>query len=250
MAIGGIPLEDAVLVALLEPPWMAHEARRGHRCDARNVLAGEHRRSLSRKADRIVTVGGQSRDASHSLRRQIAEELKRHRFVIDGDVATARGRVRDSDSPVLPLGHRDLDVGVSRCRGVGLAATQAIVIDLLCTVGKEGKLTTQKAQQIVEAAHDNKYREALRGPESGSHPSIETPPAGPHPGRAPGKGGTPSVRIFVFPRAIPERGTSGPASAGLLLAVMLASVGGAGQFAYQLKTRWNAATATLFLHLL
>ncbi|MFZ0962050.1 MAG: hypothetical protein WAO35_14195 [Terriglobia bacterium] len=42
-----------------------------------------------------------------------------------------------------------------------ITATQAIVIDLLCTVGKEGKLTTQKAQQIVEAAHDNKYREAL-----------------------------------------------------------------------------------------
>ena len=42
-----------------------------------------------------------------------------------------------------------------------ITATQAIVIDLLCTVGKEGKLTTQKAQQIVEAAHDNKFTEAL-----------------------------------------------------------------------------------------
>ena len=42
-----------------------------------------------------------------------------------------------------------------------ITATQAILIDLLCTVGKEGKLTTQRAQQIVEAAHDNKYTEAL-----------------------------------------------------------------------------------------
>ncbi len=42
-----------------------------------------------------------------------------------------------------------------------ITATQAMLIDLLCTVGKEGKLTTQKAQQIVEAAHENKYTEAL-----------------------------------------------------------------------------------------
>jgi hypothetical protein len=42
-----------------------------------------------------------------------------------------------------------------------ITATQAILIDLLCTVGKEGKLTTQKAQQIVESAHENKYTEAL-----------------------------------------------------------------------------------------
>jgi len=42
-----------------------------------------------------------------------------------------------------------------------ITATQAILIDLLCTVGKEGKLTTQRAQQIVEAAHDKKYTEAL-----------------------------------------------------------------------------------------
>ena len=42
-----------------------------------------------------------------------------------------------------------------------MTATQAIVTHLLCTVGREGKVSTQKAQQIVDAAHDNKYTEAL-----------------------------------------------------------------------------------------
>ena len=42
-----------------------------------------------------------------------------------------------------------------------ITATQAILIDLLCTVGRDGKITTQKAQQIVDAAHNNKYKEAL-----------------------------------------------------------------------------------------
>ena len=42
-----------------------------------------------------------------------------------------------------------------------MTATQAIVTHLLCTVGREGKVSTQKAQEIVDAAHDNKYSEAL-----------------------------------------------------------------------------------------
>ncbi len=42
-----------------------------------------------------------------------------------------------------------------------ITATQAILIDMLCAVGRDGKITTQKAQQIVDAAHNNKYKEAL-----------------------------------------------------------------------------------------
>ena len=42
-----------------------------------------------------------------------------------------------------------------------MTATQAIVIDMLCTVGRDGKVSTHKAQQIVDAAHDNKHTEAL-----------------------------------------------------------------------------------------
>jgi len=33
-----------------------------------------------------------------------------------------------------------------------ITATQAILIDLLCAVGRDGRITTQKAQQIVDAA--------------------------------------------------------------------------------------------------
>lgn len=41
-----------------------------------------------------------------------------------------------------------------------VTATQAILIDLLCAFGKDGKVTTQKAQEIVDAAHEHKYTEA------------------------------------------------------------------------------------------
>ncbi len=42
-----------------------------------------------------------------------------------------------------------------------ISATQAILIDLLCVIGREGRITTQRAQQIVDAAHNRKYSEAL-----------------------------------------------------------------------------------------
>lgn len=41
-----------------------------------------------------------------------------------------------------------------------LTATQAILIDLLCALGHDGKLSQQKAQGIVDAAHSAKYKEA------------------------------------------------------------------------------------------
>ncbi len=41
-----------------------------------------------------------------------------------------------------------------------IAATQSILIDLLCSLGHDGKLSQQKAQAIVDAAHRTKYMEA------------------------------------------------------------------------------------------
>jgi hypothetical protein len=43
-----------------------------------------------------------------------------------------------------------------------MTATQAIVTHLLCTVGRDRKVSTQKAQQIIDRAHDCKYEEALQ----------------------------------------------------------------------------------------
>lgn len=41
-----------------------------------------------------------------------------------------------------------------------LTATQSILIDLLCALGHDGKLSQQKAQAVVDAAHNEKYKEA------------------------------------------------------------------------------------------
>lgn len=42
-----------------------------------------------------------------------------------------------------------------------ITATQAILIDMLCVLGRDGKISTQKAQEIVDRAHNSKYREAV-----------------------------------------------------------------------------------------
>jgi len=42
-----------------------------------------------------------------------------------------------------------------------VTATQAILIDLLCVLGHDGKISTQKAQEIVDRAHNAKYKEAV-----------------------------------------------------------------------------------------
>jgi ribosomal protein L22 len=42
-----------------------------------------------------------------------------------------------------------------------ITATQAILIDLVCTLGRDGKISTQKAQEVVDAAHNAKYKEAV-----------------------------------------------------------------------------------------
>jgi hypothetical protein len=42
-----------------------------------------------------------------------------------------------------------------------ITATQAMLIDMLCMLGRDGRLSTQKAQEIVDKAHHEKYKEAL-----------------------------------------------------------------------------------------
>ncbi len=43
-----------------------------------------------------------------------------------------------------------------------ITATQAILIDMLCALGRDGKITTQKAQEIVDRAHNAKFKEAAQ----------------------------------------------------------------------------------------
>ena len=42
-----------------------------------------------------------------------------------------------------------------------ITATQAILIDLLCVLGRDGRISTQKAQEIVDRAQNAKYKEAI-----------------------------------------------------------------------------------------
>ena len=40
-----------------------------------------------------------------------------------------------------------------------IVATQDILVGLLCALGSDGKLTAQRAQAIVDEAHNRKYRD-------------------------------------------------------------------------------------------
>lgn len=40
-----------------------------------------------------------------------------------------------------------------------IAATQDILVGLLCALGRDGRLPPQKAQEIVDAAHERKFRD-------------------------------------------------------------------------------------------
>jgi hypothetical protein len=42
-----------------------------------------------------------------------------------------------------------------------ITATQAILIDMLSILGRDGRITTQKAQEIVDRAQNAKYKEAV-----------------------------------------------------------------------------------------
>jgi hypothetical protein len=42
-----------------------------------------------------------------------------------------------------------------------VTATQAILIDLLCLLGRDGRISTQRAQEIVDRAHNAKFKEAI-----------------------------------------------------------------------------------------
>jgi hypothetical protein len=40
-----------------------------------------------------------------------------------------------------------------------ILATQDILVGLLCAMGRDGRLTPQKAKEIADAAHERKYRD-------------------------------------------------------------------------------------------
>lgn len=40
-----------------------------------------------------------------------------------------------------------------------IVAIEEMLVGLLCAIGRDGKLTAQKAQEIVDAAHHRKYRD-------------------------------------------------------------------------------------------
>ncbi len=65
-----------------------------------------------------------------------------------------------------------------------VTATQAMLIDMLCVIGREGRLSTQKAQEIVDKAHHEKNEEALdiltRAHAKGKRFHWLTPPTTPH----------------------------------------------------------------------
>ena len=42
-----------------------------------------------------------------------------------------------------------------------ILALQDTVVGLICAIGREGRLTPQKAKEIVDAAHERKYRDVV-----------------------------------------------------------------------------------------
>lgn len=40
-----------------------------------------------------------------------------------------------------------------------IGATQDILVGLICAFGREGRLAPQKAQEIIDTAHERKYRD-------------------------------------------------------------------------------------------
>ena len=65
-----------------------------------------------------------------------------------------RERILEAAEPPVP---RFTDFGLM----AEVVATQFMLIQMLCFIGRDGKLTTQKAQEIVDKAHEEKYDEAL-----------------------------------------------------------------------------------------
>ncbi|HEV2500723.1 MAG TPA: hypothetical protein VGY31_14190 [Terriglobia bacterium] len=80
------------------------------------------------------------------LRELAARELKR-------PAEWCRGKVLKALKPQSP---RPSDYALM----AEISATEAILIDLLCAIGRDGKLSQQKAQALVDAAHSAKYKEA------------------------------------------------------------------------------------------
>jgi hypothetical protein len=98
--------------------------------------------------NRSKTIGIKVSETSYEMLRGIAEGK--------GKTLSewCRERVLEAADPPVP---RVTDFGLM----AEVVATQFMLIQMLCFIGRDGKLSTQKAQEIVDKAHNEKYKKAL-----------------------------------------------------------------------------------------
>ena len=99
------PLDEEVLVALLEPPWTAAEIRRIRREVIRGMyLRGPAGVGIGERGRRVVAIVGQRWRSGKPYSGSGPEELKCHRLVVDGHVGAVRGGVRTVTVQYWPVG--------------------------------------------------------------------------------------------------------------------------------------------------
>ena len=99
--------------------------------------------------NRTKTIGIKVSEAIYETLRRVAESQGKPLS------EWCRDRITEASAPPGP-GPADFSLMAE------LTATQAILIDLLCVIGRDGRLTAPKAQEIVDKAHEHKYKEAVQ----------------------------------------------------------------------------------------
>lgn len=117
--------------------------------------------------NRAKTIGVKVTEAAYERLRGVAESKGKTL----GE--WCRERILEAADPPVP---RVTDFALM----AEVAATQFMLIQMFCAVGRDGKLSTQKAQEIVDKAHREKYEEALDlltiAHRKGKHFRWTTPP--------------------------------------------------------------------------
>ena len=98
--------------------------------------------------NRAKTIGVKVSETAYEMLRGVAESKGKSL----GE--WCRERILEAAEPPVP---RFTDFGLM----AEVVATQFMLIQMLYFIGRDGKLTTQKAQEIVDKAHNEKYKEAL-----------------------------------------------------------------------------------------
>jgi hypothetical protein len=98
--------------------------------------------------NRSKTIGVKVSETAYEMLRGVAESK--------GKTLSewCRERILEAAEPPVP---RIADFALM----AEVTATQAMLIDMLSLIGRDGRLGTQKSQEIVDKAHDEKYAEAL-----------------------------------------------------------------------------------------